>query len=220
MSKTILIIGSETLLGRKLIEVYLNSAYKVIAPVMTTQETLKSSEKPNLLVIPWNRSSLVSAKTVMREVYRKFSNLDEAIIVNPELNDTSLLEECDTEKIDEALYTFTHGTLYLIKEILECFRRQEKGILAFAETDKGLGTDSFIPSLIRGSFHNMAESLLLSKNGESIRCGFTSRLTEMEDYAQFIRGILESGDSKINGEWLLFSEKKALFQSLPIIKRK
>ncbi|MBF9015266.1 MULTISPECIES: SDR family NAD(P)-dependent oxidoreductase [unclassified Oceanispirochaeta] len=220
MSKTVLIIGSETLLGRKLIEVYLNSAYKVIAPVMTTQETLKRSEKTNLQVIPWNRSSLVSAKTVMREVLRNLSSLDKAIVVNPEISETSVLEECETEKLDEALYTYTHGTLYLIKEILDYFKKQEKGILAFAETEKGLSTESIIPSIIRGGFHNMAESILLSSSGSDIRCAFTSRLTEMEDYAQFIKGILKSGEPKINGEWLQFSEKKALFQSLPIIKRK
>lgn len=220
MSKTVLIIGSETLLGRKLIEVYLNSAYKVIAPVMTTQETLKSSGKTNLLVIPWNRTSLISAKTIMREVIRNFSSLDFAIVVNPEINESSVLEDIETEMLDDALYSYTHGTLYLIKEILDSFKKQEKGILAFAETEKSLSTESILPSIIQGGFHNMCESLLLSVPPGSIRCGFTSRLTEMEDYAQFIKGILESGEPKINGEWLQFSEKKALFQSLPIIKRK
>ncbi|MDC7231607.1 MAG: hypothetical protein PQJ58_00120 [Spirochaetales bacterium] len=220
MSKTVLIIGSETLLGRKLIEIYLNSGYKVIAPVMTTQETLKTSEKTNLMVIPWNRSSLVSAKTVIREVMRNVNTLDKAVVVNPESAETAVLEDLETEFLDEALYSFTHGTLYLIKEILDFFRTQEAGLMAFAETEKALSSESLVPSILRGAFHNMAEAVILAGNGESVRCGFTSRLTEMEDYAQFIKGILESEDPKINGEWLQFSEKKTIFQSLPIIKRK
>ncbi len=220
MSKTVLILGSETHLGRKLIEVYLNSACQVIAPVMTTQETLKGSERENLLVIPWNRSSLVSAKTVVREVIRNFNTLDEAVIVNPEHTENMRLEELGTETLDEALYASVSGTLYLVKEILNCFAKQNSGRIAFAETEKSLNSDALLPAVVRGAFHNMAESLLLAGDENSLRCGFTSRLTEMEDYAQFIKGILESEDPKINKEWLLFSEKKNLFQSLPIIKRK
>ncbi|MDC7241250.1 MAG: hypothetical protein PQJ50_12915 [Spirochaetales bacterium] len=220
MSKTVLIIGSETLLGRKLIEVYLNSAYKVIAPVMTTRETLKGSDRTNLMIVPWNRSSLVSAKTVMREVVRNLQTLDTAIVVNPELSEGASLEDLETEQIDDALYSYCNGTLYLIKEILNCYSSQGKGTIAFAETEKGLGKENFLPSLIRGAFHNMAEALLLSGNDSTIRCGFTSRLTEMEDYAQFIKGILESEEEKIRGEWLLYSDRKNLFQSLPVIKRK
>ncbi len=221
MSKTVLIIGSETLLGRKLIEIYLNSAYKVIAPVMTSRETLKGSERANLLVVPWNRSSLVSAKTVMREVMRNFSSLDNTIVVNPELNETASLIDLETEQVDQTIYNYCNGTLYLIKEILDCYNSQGRGTIAFAETEKGLGKENFLPSLIRGAFHNMAEALLLSgSDGETLRCGFTSRLTEMEDYAQFIKGILENEGDKIRGEWLLYSDRKNLFQSLPIIKRK
>ncbi|QEN09101.1 SDR family NAD(P)-dependent oxidoreductase [Oceanispirochaeta crateris] len=220
MNKTVLIIGSETLLGRKLIEVYLNSGCKVIAPVMTSQETMKESEKKNLLVIPWNRGSLVSAKTVYRESIRVFGTLDQAIIVNPELSSTPAFEDIDTEVMDELLNIYIHGTLYLIREILNYFKSKESGTLVFAETEKGLSPTAVLPSLISGSFHNTVEGLLLTDLEGLKSCAFTSRLTEMEDYAQFIRGILESDDPKINGEWLLFSEKKNLFQSLPILKRK
>ena len=220
MNKTVLIIGSETLLGRKLIEVYLNDRYKVIAPVMTSQETMKESEKKNLLVIPWNRSSLVSAKIVCRETIRIFGSLEKAIIVNPELSSVPPLEESATETMDEMLNNYIHGTLYMIREILSSFKSERAGTLAFAETDKGLSPTGVLPSIISAGFHSTAEGLLLSDLEGLKRCAFTSRLTEMEDYAQFIKGVLESENPKINGEWLQFSEKKNMFQSLPILKRK
>jgi len=220
MSKAVLIVGSETLLGRKLIEVYLNAGCKVIAPVMTSLETMKESEKKNLLVIPWNRSSLVSAKTVFRETVRVFGTLDKAIIVNPEISSSPLLEEAETEKIDDLLNTYIHGTLYLIKEIIQYFRNRDSGTLVFAETEKGLSQTAVLSSVISAGFHSTAEGLLMSGLNELKICGFTSRLTEMEDYAQFIKGILDSEDPRINGEWLLYSERKNLFQTLPIIKRK
>ncbi len=220
MGKTVLIIGSETLLGRKLIELYLGSGCRVIAPVMTEQEKLKESEKKNLLVIPWNRNSLISAKTVFREILRVYGSLDQTIAVNPELNDGSTLEDTDYERMDELLGSYLHGSLYLIKEVLDFYDRQDAGDLAFAETPKGQGASTVIPSVIGGGFHNMAESLLQSESFQGLCTGFTSRLTEMEDYAQFIKGFLDDRDSRINGEWLLFSEKKKMFQSLPLLKRK
>lgn len=220
MGKTVLIIGSETLLGRKLIELYLNSGCRVVAPVMTEQEKLKESEKKNLQVIPWNRSSLVSAKTVFREALRVHEKLDQTIVVNPELNDGSALEDADYERMDDLLGTYLHGNLYLIKEVLGCYDRQDAGLLAFAETPKGQNSPSLLPSIVGSAFHSMAESILCGESFQGLCCGFTSRLTEMEDYAQFIKGFLDAGDSRINGEWLLFSEKKNLFQSLPILKRK
>jgi len=220
MSRTVLIAGSETLLGRKLIEIYLNGGCKVIAPVMTSLETMKESEKKNLLVIPWNRASLVSAKTVFRESVRVFGTIDTAVIVNPEITSPPQLEEGETEKIDDLFNMYIHGTLYLIKEILQYFRSRDSGTLAFAETEKGLSQTAVLSSMIIGCFHNMAEGLLLSGLDEIKLTGFTSRLTEMEDYAQFIKGIIDSGDSRINGEWLQYSERKNLFQSLPILKRK
>jgi len=220
MSKAVLIVGSETLLGRKLIEVYLNAGSKVIAPVMTSLETMKESEKKNLLVIPWNRSSLVSAKTVFRESVRVFGSLDQAIIVNPEISSTPPLEEAETEKMDDLLNTYIHGTLYLVKEIIQYFCNKDTGTLAFVETEKGISQTAVLSTIISGCFHNTAEGLFQSGLNELKLCGFTSRLTEMEDYAQFIKGILETEDTRINGEWLLYSEKKNLFQTLPIIKRK
>ena len=220
MGKTVLIIGSETLLGRKLIELYLGSGCRVVAPVMTEQEKLKESEKKNLQVIPWNRSSLISAKTVFRETLRIYGSLDQTIVVNPELNDGIGLEDTDYERMDEILGTYLHGNLYLIKEVLGFYDRQDAGDLAFAETPKGQNSSSLLSSLIGAAFHSMAESMINSEYSHGLFCGFTSRLTEMEDYAQFIKGFLDSGDSRINGEWLLFSERKKMFQSLPILKKK
>ena len=220
MGKTVLIIGSETLLGRKLIEVYLNNGSRVIAPVMTEQEKLKESEKKNLLVIPWNRSSLISAKTVFRELLRVYGGLDQTIVVNPEMNDSNSFETMDYEKIDELLNTYVHGTLYLTKEVLSFYNRQDAGDLVFAETAKGQNSTSVLSGVIGGSFHCMADAILCGESARGVSCGFTSRLTEMEDYAEFIRGFLDSADPRINGEWLLFSEKKNLFQSLPVLKRK
>jgi len=220
MEKVVLIAGSETLLGRKLIEVFLNAGCRVIAPVMTSQETLKESKNKNLLVIPWNRSSLISAKTVLRESLRTWNGIDQAVFVNPESKTPGQLHEIPFETIEDIMNTMLHGTIYLIKEILQHFIKEEQGAVAIAETRKGTEFSAPLDGVISGGFHNLAEGLLLTEAPQIFRCGFTSQITEMDEYAEFIRSVLSSRDPRADGEWLKFTEKKSLFQTLPVMKRK
>ena len=220
MDKIVLIVGSETLLGRKLIELSLNKGYRVIAPVMTSQEKLKESSNKNLRVIPWNRGSLISSKTVLREAVRSFGRIDTVLIVHPESKVGSSLSETNVETIDEALNTFIHGSIYLVKELMDYFITEEKGTLAFAEPERETDSNSPVNNLIKGGFHALSDAILLSRIPGIYKCGFSTQVTEMDDFGDFILNILENADPRANGEWLKFSEKKGIFQTLPIIKRK
>ncbi|OQY33277.1 MAG: hypothetical protein B6241_08395 [Spirochaetaceae bacterium 4572_59] len=220
MDKVVLIIGSETLLGRKLIELSLNKGYKVIAPVMTSQEKLKESSKKTLQIIPWNRSSVISSKTVIRESLRAFGKIDSVLFVHPDVKINDNLQDTSIEMIEETLNTLLHGSIYLIKELLGYFIREEKGSIAFAETEKAHQTVSPLTNLISGGFHSFSDSILQSLLPGIYKCAFTTKITEMDDYAEFILNILSSSDDRADGEWLKFTEKKGIFQSLPIIKRK
>lgn len=220
MDKVILIIGSETLLGRKLIELSLNKGYKVIAPVMTSQEKLKESSKKTLQIIPWNRSSVISSKTVIRESLRAFGKIDSVLFVHPDVKINDNLQDTSIEMIEETLNTMLHGSIYLIKELLGYFIREEKGSFAFAETEKSYQTVSPVTNLISAGFHSFSDSVLKSLLPGIYKCAFTTKITEMDDYAEFILTILSASDARADGEWLKFTEKKGIFQSLPIIKRK
>ena len=220
MDKIVLIIGSETLLGRKLIELSLNKGNRVIAPVMTSQEKLKESSNKNLRVIPWNRGSLVSSKTVLREAVRSFGRIDTVIVVHPEPKVSTSLPEATIESIDESLNTYIHGSIYLIKELMDYFYSEEKGSLVFAEPERSSEGIFPVSSLIRGGFHSFADAVLLSRIPGIYKCGFLTQITEMDDFGDFILNVLEDSDPRANGEWLKFTEKKGIFQSLPIVKRK
>jgi len=220
MDKVILIIASETLLGRKLIELSLNRGYKVIDPVMTSQEKLKESSKKALRIIPWNRSSIISSKTVVRESLRSFGKISSVLFVHPDVKINDNLQDTSIETIEETLNTMLQGSIYLLKELLEYFIREEKGSFAFAETEKTQPFVSPVSSLISGGFHSFSDSVLQSILPGIYKCGFTTKITEMDEYAEFILNILSSSDARADGEWLKFTEKKGIFQSLPIVKRK
>ncbi len=220
MDKIVLIIGSETLLGRKLIEISLNKGYRVIAPVMTTQEKLKESTKKNLRIIPWNRGSLISAKTVLREALRSYGKIDTVIFIHPEAKAGASLAEMPIETVEETLNTFLHGSIYLMKELIDYFQEKEEGSLIFAETEKESESSSPVSNLIKGGFHSFSDSILLSQLPGVYKCGFTTMVSEMEEFGEYILKMCEEKDSRANGEWLKFSEKKGMFQTLPILKRK
>ncbi len=217
MGKTLLLMGSETLLGRKIIEQYLSNNYQVIVTIPTSKEEVQESTKPNLKVIPWNRPSLVSAKAVIREIHRTYQSLDMAIFVNPEVPESRPLGEMNFDAIEEVLGTHIHGIVYLIKEVLAL--QTGPGVLSFAKTVKGQTPSSPISALISQGFHGLADQILLTKPQGKLYCGFSSPLTEMGEYAQFIFETLGTLNPKAHGEWLLHSERRGLFRSLPIIKR-
>ena len=207
-------------MGRKLIELSLNQGYKVIAPVMTSQEKLKESSKKTLRIIPWNRPSLISSKTVLREAVRSFGRIDTALFVHPETKINDSLPDTSVEAVEETLNSLLHGSIYLIKELLEYFQKEEKGSLGFAEAEKDPFATSPLQNLIRCGFQGFSDSILLSTLPGIYKCGFTTRVTEMEVFGDFILRILKDADPRANGEWLKFTEKKGIFQTLPIMKRK
>ena len=220
MDKVIIIIGSETLLGRKLIEISLNKGFRVIAPVMTSQEKLKESSNKKLHIIPWNRNSLISAKTILRESLRTFQTINTVLFVHPETKLNDNFQDTSVDIMEETMNSLLHGSLYLLKELMDYLTQEEKGSLIFAESEKSYQSNSPMNSLISGAFHSFSDSILQSNIPGIFKCGFTTRVTEMEEYADFILNISAASDPKANGEWLKFTEKKGIFQTLPIVKRK
>ncbi len=222
MTNTLIILGGETSLGKELIKLYLDNAWKVVVPLPEDRENLRSSGKAreNLVQIPWNPCSLISAKIAFREGQKKWGFPGTAIIINPEPAEDSGSRLENTAVMEQSLNTSIHGRLYILREILESFRKQDRGILGFAETRNALTASAPVQTLISGAFHGLAEGILLEGVSRIHAAAFTTTLTETKVYAQFIKGYLDAPDPRTKGQWLRFSEKKGLFQSLPLVKRK
>lgn len=219
MEKIILITGSETLLGRKLVEKNLAAGNKVIAPVQSKDENSNESRKSNLLVLPWNKSSIISTRTVIREGMRIFQKIDEAILVHSENKTNDKLLDFSTSDIDEAIETNIRGTVYLTKELLKIFQDSRENAIAFVLTRKSRQMSDPITRGFLGFFRSFADSVIQS--GESVyRCAFTSEVSDMDSYASFIRATLNEKPEKGKGEWFDFRERKNFFSALPIIQRK
>lgn len=218
MEKVVLITGSESLLGRKLVEKSLNRGLKVVAPVGSNSGSGTDSGREDLLVIPWNRSSVFSAKTVVREAERQFGKLDMALFLSPHSTELSYLMELSVSDLDNHLDNTIRGPVYLVKETLSAMQKKDGGQLCFTMT----GSKS-MQALQKGSFgffRSFADSLILESDPKMQMCGFLSDSNDMENYADFILELLSQDiPPKALGQWLKHSERKNLFSALPIEKR-
>ena len=219
MGKVILIAGSESLLGRKLIEKNLSAGNSVIAPVQSKDENSNEPQKNNLLVVPWNKSSVISTRTVVREGIRVFQKIDEAILVYSENKTNDQLLDFSTSEIDEAVEASVNGTVYLVRELLRVFDGRESSCLSFALVNKNLNSLNPIEKGFQGFFKAFADAAVYNEN-KTYKCAFTSSVSEMDSYAGFICNILKDKPEKAKGQWLNYSERKNLFSTLPIVTRK
>jgi hypothetical protein len=219
MGKVILITGSETLLGRKLIEKNLKAVNKVVAPVQSKDDNTNENQKNNLLVVPWNKSSVISTRTVIREGIRVFQKIDEAILVYSENKTNDQLLDFSTSEIDESITSSINGTVYLTRELLRINNTHAEGCLSFAVVNKNQNVANPIEKGFSGFFKSFADSVILN-DSKLYKCAFTTFVSEMDSYAEFICQVLQERPVKADRQWLSYAEKKNLFSSLPILPRK
>ncbi|MBI9096857.1 MAG: hypothetical protein JEY91_00195 [Spirochaetaceae bacterium] len=219
MEKVILITDSETLLGRKLIEKNLSAGNKVIAPVQSKDLNSSEPQKNNLLVVPWNKSSIISTRTVIREGIRVFQKIDEAILVYSENKTNDQLMDFSTSEIDEAIESSINGTVYLTRELMKILVTQLNSAISYVIVQKNQNQENPIEKGFLGFFTSFADATILGNN-DIYKCSFTTSVSEMDSYADFICNILDERPPKADRQWLKHGEKKNLFSSLPILPRK
>lgn len=219
MEKVILITGSETLLGRKLIEKNLSAGNKVIAPVHSKDKNSNEPQKNNLLVVPWNKSSVISTRTVIREGIRVFRKIDEAILVYSENKTNEKLLDFSTSEIDESIESSINGIVYITRELIKVFGSDQNKAVSFAMVRKRLDLERPLESGFRGFFKSFAEAVITSDN-PLYKCAFITSVSEIDSYAGFICNLLSEKPQKADGQWLNYTERKNLFSTLPILPRK
>lgn len=219
MGKIILITGSETLLGRKLIEKNLSAGNSVIAPVQSKDKNSNEPQKNNLLVLPWNKSSVISTRTVIREGIRVFRKIDEAILVYSDNKTNIQLLNFSTSEVDELIECSTNSLVYLTKELFKTLSPTDPGAIAFAYVRKNSNTGNPVEKGVKGFFKAFADASI-ETNNNLYKCAFTTSVSEMDSYASFICSILDERPVKADKQWLQYADKKNLFSSLPILPRK
>lgn len=222
MGKVVLISDGDGNLGQRLSKVYQKEGAKVVLLSESAEKDAAPAqgEEISFVEIPWNKGSIFSAKTVVREALRYFGKIDEVIILSPERDSLGSVEDISINEIDEKIEKDINGVVYLTREILDVLGKKKEGIISFVVTNKSKGINSSSIHAGAAGFFGEFTDIVLSKGRTGLfQTGFISGLENNEGFAEFICRINRERNPKANGQWLHFSNKKSIFSSVPVAKR-
>ncbi|MBN1837004.1 MAG: hypothetical protein JW820_14205, partial [Spirochaetales bacterium] len=176
MKPVALITDAQTRLGEALVKLYLAEGY-CVAATRSNQESVERplvSQSEDLLLMDWSRRSPISTRNVLLSTLNRFQRLDQTILLLSPSLEQGLLHELSYEIIERAVDAWTKGTLFLLKSVLELYRKQDFqtpcDLALVSVTTQVEGTP--LPPLeaaLRGSFEATAASLFDSYNAQGLR---------------------------------------------------
>lgn len=222
MAKVVLISDGDGNLGQRLSTIYQKEGAKVVLLSDSNEKTEAPTEGEDLsfVEVSWNKGSIFSAKTVVREALRYFGKIDEVIVLAPERDTLGSVEDISINDIDEKIEKDINGLVYLTREVLDIMGKKKEGTLSFVAGNRSKGSNSSsLHAGAKGFFGEFTESIITKGRSGLFQNGFISGLDNNEGFAEFIYRINSEKNPKANGQWLHHSNKKSIFSSVPVAKR-
>ena len=211
MIRGILIAGNESVLlsaieaeAAKKTEIY------AIAPIynrFSGAETLPTSDSPARILLDWNPSSPISARTLALAAENRLEHISDAILVcNPPhvRKDAADLNFADVEML---VNDHIKGWFFLVKELATAFKARGEGTLSLVYPDinetVGEGeTPDFLGHSALSVFRSITRNLLAAAFNEPfLTVGFTGSETgDVTGFAAFIFKQLEEKNRRGNGK--------------------
>ena len=161
MKRTILVTGKNTALGSRLIEGFISEGFQVAATVKSKKDLAisGSASEKNLLAIPWNRRSPLSARNVLLGALNSFKKIDEAVILYTPDGDSRQLHELPAPVIEEMIDSQIKSQFFMLKEILLYFAKERKGVVSLIMHTEGTETLAPLDAIAMSSFEALTESV-------------------------------------------------------------
>ncbi len=210
MSKVVLVTGSESLTGRKLIEKLLDREYTVVAPVAGKETERNETGTTNLTVLTWNRSSWFSAKAVIRETLRLHGQLDAAWILNSQVNAVPAFSEAGSGDVEDVLEHSIKGNIALIRELSPVLSASG-GFLGMVAPHRVGGDPGPLEALSDGAFNGFATSLIRETMPSLWACGFYNASPDAEGFTDAILKQWDEKPAKLRGRWYRYSNGRGPF---------
>lgn len=211
MAKSVLITGKPARLASELIRATLSRGDRVTAATVA-DKPLEDDDQEHLRRVAWNRSSPLSARSVLLQATNSFDTIDEAFVLySPEgiynpFHETSTAATAAT--IDEAL----KGTLFLVRELLAYFERVGQGALNVVIHDATGTFHGPVDACTRGAIESFANSLFTYYQNEPVVCrGFLSESEQVKEFAAHILQVIEEKRVRSKGKWHRYSGRGRLF---------
>ncbi len=210
MNEVVLVTGSETLTGRKLIEKLLARGSQVVAPVSGRETETNETGTSNLTVFSWNRSSWFSTKAVIREILRRFGQIDTAWILHQSTPSVSSFSEAGSSDIETILEQSIKSSVAMVREITPLLEAS-RGFLGIVVPHRPGGTPGPLDALALGAFTGFSTSLLRETSPELWACGFQCNSPDAEGFTTDILRLHGEKPDKLRRRWFRYAEGRRPF---------
>lgn len=129
MSKTVLITGSSTGIGRATAFYFQEKGWNVAATMRTPSKETELTTLNNVICPKLDVTDIESVKNAINETIEKFGKID-AIVNNAGYGLTGAFEGTTSEQVRKQFDTNVFGVMDIIREILPHFRKNKNGVIA------------------------------------------------------------------------------------------
>jgi len=210
MPRGILIAGNESsLLTALCVEAAKRVENYAVAfiPQEQGQEAPRAVPGDRRIMLDWNPSSPISAKTIILACQNKMEHIDDAILVCVPPAYRKKAEELSVVEIDRLIDCNIKGWFFLIRELVTEFEKFSHGNLSMVLASE-LGTGSkedktdLVGPIAVSAFRSFAQGMLLSSfNASYNTMGFSmSEPGEENAFASYIFKTMED-EKKNSGKW-------------------
>ncbi|MDR0447259.1 MAG: hypothetical protein LBH07_01175 [Treponema sp.] len=169
------------------------------------------------IVLDWNPSSPVSAKTLILSCINQMEHLDDAVLVCSPPAYRKKSEDFSIEEIDYFIDRNIKGWFFLVRELTTTFTARKQGTLSLVlSAEPGFGPKDdepdFTGPVAASAFRSFARGVLLSSLNYPFNVlGFsTPRPGEENAYAAYIFKTMEE-NKRNSGKWHKFSKLLGFF---------
>ena len=128
MTKTVLITGSSSGIGKATAELFCENGWNVIATMRNTDDANEFSSKPNILVARLDVTDGETIKQAVTDGIRRFGTID-VLVNNAGYGAYGMLEAFSMERIRRQFDTNVIGLLETTKAVLPHFRANKSGTI-------------------------------------------------------------------------------------------
>ena len=210
MSEVVLVAGSESLTGRKLIEKLLARGSRVVVPVAGRETEKNETGTTNLTVLTWNRSSWFSTKTVVRETMRLYGRIDAAWLLHQHSPSRQTFAESGSGDIEDVLDRSVKGNVALARELSPVLEASA-GFLGMVVPHRSGGEPGPLDALADGAFSGFAASLIRETPPTIWSCGFYSTSPDADGFAAALIKGWEEKPEKLRGRWYRYTDSRRPF---------
>jgi len=218
MSRKIFLAGNESALSRAIEVETVNRVDQFAAALIPNRLSgaIKNSPQETVgrILIDWNPSSPISARTLVIAAENRLEHIDEAILVCSPPSIRSSAVEIPLSDVEIMVNDHVKGWFFLVKEIAAVFTARKRGTLILVYPDisgssKDDAADVLGPSAL-ASFRALTNGLLSAAHNEPYTTiGFSTSDTGNETaFAAFIYKTIDELTPRSNGKMFKFGKFK------------